>query len=77
MSAEQEQYGKGWEHCSNCGVKDRADQLEKVDGKVVHIAKRATKCAEWKQSLAKAKPADLEQAAAQLVDAGLAEVNKT
>ena len=30
MTIENELYGGNWQACSNCGVKDRADQLVRV-----------------------------------------------
>ncbi len=87
-TVENEMYGGNWQQCAKCGVKDRPIQLVRTtppDAKVHlfrHIDARAEKCAEWKATLGRAQPADLQAAAAQLLthvhptaDELLAEVN--
>ncbi len=59
MTLENEQYGGGWHTCRVCGVKDRADQLDLTGANWQHIPAKASVCAEWKATLAKAKRSDL------------------
>ncbi len=59
MTLENEQYGSGWHKCFVCGVKDRADQLQQVGDRWWHTDVKASTCAEWKATLAKAKPRDV------------------
>ena len=69
MTIENELYGGGWQRCSNCGVKDRPDQLVgNATTGWLHIVAKTAVCAEWKALLARAKPADIQQAAFQLCE---------
>lgn len=68
-TVENQMYGGNWGTCSRCGVKDRPDQLVKLaSGEVVHRDEKAKVCAEWKATLAKARPADITAAAVKLVE---------
>ncbi len=63
MTVENDMYGGGWQQCGRCHVKDRPDQLVKVEGGFRHIDSKANVCAQWATTLAKASPADLAKVA--------------
>lgn len=56
LTTEQTQYGGGWDTCSRCGVKDRADQLAKTtlggQETIVHKDEHHEKCMRWREERA-------------------------
>lgn len=73
MSIENQLYGvPHWRTCASCGVtqpkKSLFQPLQPPPNDDGWHCINTAKCAEWKATLERAKPADIQQAAAQLCD---------